>query len=950
MNRIFRKDADYWNAKLQAFLHDPPDKAIHIPGHERRSRQLLNAMGIDGTLDRDAYSGLDVIAAGMDRMQFPGFSKDDESSGAIDFSQKPMLTHPTSANAALKIDGQIPDIKTISAQIESIVKNDISRISDRFAGRPDELAVARFHYVRHALRGQLTRKNTGGLGGLWAKIPADTRVPDHSIWQHCALVSALFSCAQLSKTRQSSLMVFGLTPVQNFIARARKLRDFWTGSLILSWLAFEGIRQVIYELGSDHVLYPSLIDQPMIENFLGKECALDELGLFDSSDTGVASFPNKFVCLVPSGMEDVLAGSIKMAIKDAWSDLGNRVLGLIEEKFGRDETVSKLFARQLDGYFDFHWSACPLIDQSGIATARELLNERVWSQALETLNDSKKLKYSIPAKSAFYGTTHAMVQGFMAAGKFCKTDKRETEEGIKCQLHGDLEILHLDHAVTGDKNPRPENDPFWSKFKEKWTMSMGAASDFKESERLSSLGMVKRLAGYAIRRDKEHPLYPFFKDDNSFPATTEMALSDWFERLPTGVKKNLQQDLGSNWRGRIADHYHAQDEDESGQGEEDSVLNRLKRETPLNDADNYYAVLLMDGDKMGKLVNGETIAATWDSVVHPDLVEKLRHWPEGKDGFRKFWDTYLSKKRMLSPAVHAAISEALGDFALHTVPSIVNKHRGKLIYAGGDDVCAVLPISTVLQAAKDIATAYNYPFLVLENGLPTPVLDIWKPGTSRLFHHLGAGEAISISAGILLTHHKRPLLGAVKRAHQLLEDAKDKGGRNSLALELDKRSGGARSWRASWKDLPASELNLDKSEKSEGDENRGETLNDQKLVDLFVDITTQLARPDFKDMSSSFIYRLEMFRDGLLTLANHKPEGMSQFLLSQMGRSASNRQIGHTKGEGKTNLETLARKCAALVLRKSNEGQMDVDTTALIIARFMSQRLVCTKEDNHEQH
>jgi hypothetical protein len=29
---------------------------------------------------------------------------------------------------------------------------------------------------------------------------------------------------------------------------------------------------------------------------------------------------------------------------------------------------------------------------------------------------------------------------------------------------------------------------------------------------------------------------------------------------------------------------------------------------------------------------------------------------------------------------------------------------------------------------------------------------------------------------------------------------------------------------------------------------------------------------------------------------------------------------------------------------------MDVDTTALIIARFMSQRLVCTKEDNHEQH
>jgi CRISPR-associated protein Cmr2 len=951
MNRTFRKDADYWNTKLQAFLHDPPDKAIHIPGHERRSRQLLTAMGIDGTLDKDAYRSPDAIAAGMDRMQFPGFSKDDENSGAIDFTEKPILTHPTSEQSALEIDGHIPDIKTISTQIENIVREDISRISDRFAGRPDELAVARFHYVRHALRGQLVKQNAGGLGGLWAKIPADTRIPDHSIWQHCALVSALFSCAQLSKTRQASLMVFGLTPVQDFIGRARKLRDFWTGSLILSWLAFEGIRQVIYELGSDHVLYPSLIDQPMIEHFLGKECALDELGLFDAPDTGVASFPNKFVCLVPEGMEHELADSITKAIQNAWTDLGNRVLSLIEEKVGPDETVSNLFARQLGGYFDFHWAACPLLDQSGMATAQKLLNKNVWSQSSETLDASKKLQYAIREKSAFYGTTHALAQGFMAAGKSCKTDKRKIEEGIKCQLHGDLEILHLDHAVSGDKNPRPENDPFWSRFKEKWAMSMGADSDFKESERLSSLGMVKRLAGYAIRKDREHPLYPFFKDDNSFPATTEMALSDWFERLPSEVRKNLQKDLGANWKARIADQYHAQDEEESGRADDDPVLSDLRRKTPIIDADNYYAVLLMDGDKMGKLVNGETIAATWESVIHPDLAEKLRHWPEGNDGFRKFWDTYLTKKRMLSPAVHAAISEALGDFALHTVPSIVSKYRGKLIYAGGDDVCAVMPVSTVLQAAKDIATAYNYPFLILENDQPTPVTDIWKPGTGRLFHHLGAGEKISISAGILLTHHKRPLIGAVQRAHQLLEDAKNKkkGDRNSLVLELDKRSGGSRSWMASWNELPASELDLDRNGRGEGKE----VLNKSTLVDIFVDIATQLARPDFKDMSSSFIYRLEMFRDGLLTLAKQKPEGIPQFLLSQMGRSASNRQTGDARDEGRTTLETLARKCAALVVRKpkkSENRELQIDTTALIIARFMSQRLVCSREDNHEKH
>jgi CRISPR-associated protein Cmr2 len=469
---------------------------------------------------------------------------------------------------------------------------------------------------------------------------------------------------------------------------------------------------------------------------------------------------------------------------------------------------------------------------------------------------------------------------------------------------------------------------------------MGGEADFKESERLSSVGMIKRLAGYVVRRDKEHPLYPFFREDNSFPATTEMALSDWFERLPIDVREEIEHDLGPNWKGRIADEFHALDENSDVQGDI-SRFNELKRTTPIIEADKYYAVLLMDGDNMGKLVNGETIAATWESVLHPDLVEKLKNWPKGEDGFRDFWDKYMGRKRMLSPAVHAAISEALGDFALHTVPNIVKKNRGRLIYAGGDDVCAVLPVSTVLQTAKDIATAYNYPFLTFKNGRPESVKGEWEPGTSRLFHHLGQGQ--SISAGILIVHHKRPLIGAIKRAHQLLDEAKEKGGRNCLALELDKRSGGARTWMASWKDFPDSGLKLDE------DSNR-ETINDKRLIDLFVEVINLLGSPGFKDMSSSFIYRLEMFRDGLISLAQQKPEGMHKFLLTQMGRSGANRESSQGKDGKNKDLEGLARRCAALVLRKSKDGQMTIDTTALIIARFMGQRVAGMKEETHEEN
>ncbi len=193
----------------------------------------------------------------------------------------------------------------------STVVQVLKGLSDYFEKDPISFAPARFHYVHHVLRERLADENVGGLGGVWHRMPADTRIPDHSIWQHCALVSSLASCFELSPEKRASILVFNITPVQDFIARARKLRDFWTGSLIFSWLAFEGIRKLIYLLGSDHILYPSLIGQPMVNWLLAKECGLGMLARAENTAglAGVASFPNKFVCLVPTGQEDSIRRS-----------------------------------------------------------------------------------------------------------------------------------------------------------------------------------------------------------------------------------------------------------------------------------------------------------------------------------------------------------------------------------------------------------------------------------------------------------------------------------------------------------------------------------------------------------------------------------------------------------------------------------------------------------------
>lgn len=923
MTHTFRQDADYWNDKLAAYLHDPPDKALHIPGHEKRSAGLLEAMSLEGALNKEMYKSADVLASGMDRNQFPGFDKDDEKSGAIDFSVAPVITHPTSKYDNLSINCRIPDIKSVHQSMSEIVRQDINTLSTSFVGRPADMAAVRFHYVHHALRQRLMQENVGGLDGLWAKMPADTRIPDHSVWQHCGLVSALYSSMRESKSDQVSLMVFGITPVQDFIGRARKLRDFWTGSLILSWLAFEGIRYVMHRFGSDHVLYPSLIGQPMVDRSLAQECCFDILKIEQITESQVASFPNKFVCLIPEGFEEDAAIGITESIQQAFRSLGAKVLELVGRNASVDECIRHAFEYQIAEYFDFQWSACPLLDDYASTHIQDLLHKDVWERAFNLLHASSDLKYPIRAKSAFYGPSHAMAQSFMAAGKAYREERRTPAQGIKCPLHGDLEILHLAHNEGQDQNPRPENDPFWKEFKENWA-NKRSSTDFNPSERLSAVALVKRLAMYVIKDDKKHPLYPYFKDAESFSSTTKMALNDWFERLGAEQRFEAAAALGEHWQSRLADCFHEMDEEKESVAatQSNDMFVRLKRKNPVRDDDKYYAVLLMDGDKMGKLVNGETIAATWQSVLHPDLVSKLRAWPDGQDNFRKFWNEHLGEQRMLSPAVHAAISEALGDFALHTVPALVEKYRGNLIYAGGDDVCAVLPLSTALACAQEIAQAYTYGFVCMDKGQVKSVQGAWTP-QGKLLHHLGHGDGLSISAGILITHHKRSLTGALQRAHQLLNMAKEQGGRNCLVLELDKRSGGARRFMAQWNEQPMQGLKLQ---------------DVGSMISNFSQLATLMGRKGWQDMSSSFVYSLEYFREGLNSIAESAPEMMPKYLASQLGRSHENR----SKIEKTKDLELLAQSAASLVLRE-REKINTVDTTALIIARFMGVRMAEAK-------
>lgn len=951
----FDQDIDYWLHKTKSFLHDPPDKALRIPGHEERANDLLAAAGLVGSsLSKDEYQQADIIASGMDRATLPVYVAGDESkNGAVNFLECAQITHPTGNNGPLKLE--LPDnfrqtdqaIAAIAAEMRALLKDDLGDkagsgqgLSEKegYQGNEENFAPARFHYLFFLLRRRLAQKNIGSLGGLWHRLPADTRLPDHSIWQHSGLVSALASSMRLSKQNRASLMVFALTPVQDFVGRARKLRDYWSGSILLSWLAFEGIKAVIQRFGADHIVYPSLHGQPLIDGWL-KELGMEEQWLDGGHEkSGVASFPNKFVCLVPTGEEADTAAAIQLAIASVWRRLGKETMGLLEKKVGRqDSYIRKQFDRQLGHYWEHHWASVPLVRGAEQKTVEELLHKKTIAPIFEFWEKSNKFWQS-NGEGQLYSVSHRLAQAMLAAGKSRRRDKRAPEEGIKCDLFGEYEILHYESECG--KNPKPSEDPFWQDVRNAFD-----ESDFGKNERLCALGMVKRLAYRICKQIDGHPLQKMFKNAETFPSTTEMALHDWWRQLQVRAKSHddpqapfLAEELASfDWSKdeektlqKLAQWFHELNEPEitKRQGyeitaidkkekKEKSAAQSLFKRHPVKDVHKYYAVLMMDGDKMGKLINGETLGSTWVSVLHPELVRRLTGNFDKK--FKEFWGGKLAKQRIISPAAHAAISEALGDFSLLTVPHIIAKHNGRLLYAGGDDVCAVLPASTALSAAREIAEAYGLGFIAARPGeRSSPVSDKWRPEAGcKLGLHLGGGDMISISAGIMIAHHKKPLGRVMHRAHDLLNLAKNEGGRNGFALEIDKRFGGGRIFRAGWR------------EGSDG----------ASLLDHFLATADALQASEQAAMSSSLAYRLAIFEDGLLALVDKQPEQLRAFVAKQLDRSGLNRALSDE--EKKEKLAEIAGHVTALINRPQagkaqatgQPGKLPLES--LIVANFI---------------
>jgi CRISPR-associated protein Cmr2 len=479
---------------------------------------------------------------------------------------------------------------------------------------------------------------------------------------------------------------FTIGPVQSVVAQARRTRDFWGGSFLISYLAGVAIKATEAQGGT--IIFPKPDAQFMESIESGK----------DGPRQG--NIPNRFMAEVPEGFD---GAAIAQATQDAWQAIGELVWSKDMPAQLQTPDRKALFDRQMRSLWEISWAMGP--DRATI----NLLDRR----------------------------------------KNWRTHLAADEPGLKCMAISGLQEL------SGAERPGKEVEAFWKTLR-------GSKKDFeldiREGERLSAPAFVKRrfirhfeqlrfeVAGKALCGWALSPNVPSVSLLAAAPWLAKVAKEDPQEAANLAKASKKLRDKGA-------------------------ALTRLKC---LKDAPNN----LCDLDGMTLFAEFLENRKQFDPQEVKPLKEALGKLSKSCGSPSPFYAVLLMDgdnlgQNMADTTKQESISKNLLDFA-RKVEEIVNDHSGFLIYAGGDDVLAVLPLEEALKCAAKLRADYNDRFKAI--GVPT-----------------------TLSGAIVYAHVKSPLGAVLRDAHPLLDDvAKEGAGRDAIAVQIVKPGGEQMTWAQPW--------------------------------------------------------------------------------------------------------------------------------------------------------
>ncbi len=530
------------------------------------------------------------------------------------------------------------------------------------------------------------------------------------------------------------ILHFTFGPVQGFINDARRLRDFWAGSFLLSLLSGHAMKAAVNA--------GATIDFPKVDGD-----ALFEALRTASADPGpyIGSLPNRFRATIPKDQAQNIGAHCATAITDAWMEISNAIWNNYVQdaasySAGGGGAAKEIWDRQVNSFWDISW----VTGESG-----DEIRDDNW------LDQRKNWR------------AHLQLAG---------------EGGDHCRLMGQFQEISGFHRI-GEKEQQAE---FWSQLRDR----LGKDNlDVQQDERLSAIALIKRFFPVELsKKGRIGAAVPFTPGKDilnirHWPSTSYIAAAPWLKRLEQEradveaschaylktISETFRSQTFGEWESPKLFGLPGQDHMRSvakldghllhADGIQTLVKEALKSDQLRAATSNLNSGLDKICKSLGQRDSGPCRASEFYAVLRMDgdrIGEQIRERKE-------------------------VIKEALFTFTSNVAKSFdhraENAIHGVLVYAGGDDVLAIVPAQDAIEAALRLREIF---------------LDAFE------FHIPGNREqaGFTISASIVYAHFKRSPLSMVLREseHYLDAVAKNETGRNAIAIALLKPGGVACDW------------------------------------------------------------------------------------------------------------------------------------------------------------
>ena len=447
----------------------------------------------------------------------------------------------------------------------------------------------------------------------------------------------------------SHLLAISVGPVQEFIAAARRTRDLWFGSHLLSEISRAVAKSIEAEGGK--LIFPESSDAENVANVILAEVA--------------------------SGDPKAISAKAKQATQECWMKYVNEA------------------EKEASGVIRFN----------------------IWK---EQVHDVTEFYAAWVERTDDYSADRRRLMRLLAGRKNCR-------DFLAAHGHAGVPKSSLDgRRESVLKHPKDWPDRFRAKLR------------IRDGEQLDVVGMVKRIAG----------------GKRPYPSVARIAADSW-------VRENMEasafsevvdtcRNLGTSIVHRLTDfsqfkafsfegtavypsRHHEWIEETSATVERLKPLQNALRKLP--DPDPYLAVLVADGDKMGESIS-----------------------------------------RLKSPDEHREFSKTLSEFATQAKSIVEKDHHGCLVYAGGDDVLAFVPVHSALPCARALHDQF---------------------GETMKAYSDEQGQSPTFSVGLAVGHFMENLETLLNYGRAAERNAKQPD-RDGLAVHLHKRSGAPILVREQW--------------------------------------------------------------------------------------------------------------------------------------------------------